>query len=509
MESSEQAAKWLAAEEIKREGELVGRLAAIIESSEDAIVSKTLDGVVTSWNRAAERTFGYTAGEMIGRPISVLTAPGQADETPRILDRIRRGERIEHYETERRRKDGRIIEVSLTVSPIRDEMGRIVGASKIARDITEAKREHLALLEREAHLRSILDTIPEGMVVIDERGIVQSLSATAERMFGYAAGEVCGRNVSMLMPSPYRESHDDYLTRYLRTGERRIIGLGRVVVGQRRDGTTFPIELAIGEVGGEKHRLFTGFVRDLTQRQHRERRVQELQSELWHVSRINEMGQMASALAHELNQPLTAATNYVEAARLLLTEGGAASGRAMTVIDNVASQISRAAQIIRTLREFVKKGEAEQQPEEIAKVIEEASALALIGARERRVNVHLRSAPNLPRVLIDKIQIQQVIVNLVRNAIEAMGTSERRELTIASEIVGPAQVGVSVVDSGPGIAAEIADRLFQPFVTTKAQGMGIGLSICRSIVEAHGGKLSVEPNPEGGAIFRFSLAVAG
>lgn len=500
-----QAAQQVMAEQIKRDDEAVGRLAAIVESSEDAIVSKTLDGVVTSWNKAAERTFGYAAEEMIGQPISTLAAPGQADEMTRILDRVRRGERIEHFETERRRKDGRIIEVSLTVSPIRDEMGRIVGASKIVRDITNAKREHLALLEREAHLRSILDTIPEGMVVIDERGIVQSLSATAERMFGYAAGEVCGRNVSMLMPSPYRESHDDYLARYLRTGERRIIGLGRVVVGQRKDGTTFPIELAIGEVGSEAHRVFTGFVRDLTQRQHRERRLQELQSELSHVSRLSEMGQMAAALAHELNQPLTAATNYVEAARLLLTDGGAAIERAMTVIDNVASQISRAAQIILRLREFVKKGEAEQKLEDIAKVIEEASALALIGARERRVNVHLRSAPNLPRVLIDKIQIQQVIVNLVRNAIEAMEASERRELTIASEITGPAQVGVSVVDSGPGIAAEIADRLFQPFVTTKAQGMGVGLSICRSIVEGHGGKLTVEANPAGGTIFRFSL----
>ncbi len=496
------------AEQIKREDEPVGRLAAIIELSEDAIISKTLDGVVTSWNRAAERIFGYTASEMIGRPISILTAPGRADEMPRILERIRRGERVEHYETERRRKDGRIIDVSLTVSPIRDEMGRIVGASKIARDVTEAKREHAALLERGAHLRSILDTIPEGMVIIDERGIVQSLSATAERMFGYTADEVCGRNVSMLMPSPYRESHDDYLARYLRTGERRIIGLGRVVVGQCKDGTTFPIELAIGEASGGAHRVFTGFVRDLTQRQRRERRVQELQSELSHVSRVSEMGQMASALAHELNQPLTAATNYVEAARLLLTDGGAAIERATTAIDNVAAQISRAAQIILRLREFVKKGEAAQQEEDIAKVIEEASALALIGARELRVKVLLRLAPNLPRVLIDKIQIQQVIVNLVRNAIEAMEASERRELTIASEIAGPARVGISVVDTGPGIAAEIADRLFQPFVTTKAQGMGVGLSICRSIVEAHGGRLSVEANPEGGTIFRFSLPAA-
>ena len=349
-------------EQSKRDDEAPGLLAAIVESSDDAIVSKTLDGVVTSWNRAAERIFGYTAEEMIGQPISTLTTPERADEMLRILERIRRGERIERYETERRRKDGRIIDVSLTVSPVRDKAGRIIGASNIARDITEAKHEHAALLEREAHLRSILDTIPDGMVVIDERGIVQSISATAERMFGYTADEVCGRNVSMLMPSPHRESHDDYIARYLRTGERRIIGLGRVVAGQRKDATIFPMELEIGEVRGSGHRLFTGFVRDLTERQRTEKRLQELQSELSHVSRLSEMGQMASALAHEVNQPLTAATNYIEAARLLLTGGSAALERTTAVIDNVAAQINRASQIILRLREFVKKAKPRNAP---------------------------------------------------------------------------------------------------------------------------------------------------
>ena len=230
--------------------ETTGLLAAIVASSKDAIVSKTLGGIVTSWNRAAERIFGYTAEEMIGHPISILIPEGHADELPRILDSIRRGERVERYETNRRRRDGRIIDVSLTVSPILDAAGRVIGASKIARDITEANREHAALLKHTAHLRSILDTIPDGMVVIDEHGIVQSLSATAEGMFGYTADEACGRNVSMLMPSPHQENHDDYLARYLRTGERRVIGLGRVVAWQHKDGMIFPMELQVGEVRG-------------------------------------------------------------------------------------------------------------------------------------------------------------------------------------------------------------------------------------------------------------------
>jgi two-component system sensor kinase FixL len=481
-------------------------LAAIVESSEDAIVSKTLGGIVTSWNNAAERIFGYTAAEMMGQPISLLAPPGRANEIRDILDCIRRGERVEHYRTERRRKDGRIIQISLTVSPIHDGSGRIVGASKIARDITETELAAAALLEREAHLRSILDTIPDGMVVIDDRGIIQSFSATAERMFGFTAEEVCGRNVNMLMPSPYRESHDGYISRYLATGERRIIGLGRVVTAQRKDGSTFPIELAVGEVKAEGHRLFTGFLRDLTERQRTLRRLQELQSELAHVSRLTEMGQMASALAHELNQPLTAATNYLEAAQLLFAGGSSAAiERSARVVDNALGQVGRATQIIRRLREFVRKGETQQRAESIGKIIEEAAALALIGAKERGVKVQLQSAPQLPDVLIDKVQIQQVVVNLMRNAIEAMELSHRRELTISAAMNEDGTVVISIVDTGPGIAPEVDARLFQPFVTTKAQGMGVGLSICRSIVEAHNGKLWAEPNPDGGTVFRFTV----
>ncbi|MBO0737671.1 MAG: PAS domain S-box protein [Alphaproteobacteria bacterium] len=484
-------------------------LAAIVESSEDAIVSKTLDGTITSWNKAAEQMFGYTSAEMVGQPITLLMPPGRVDEIKRILGRIKAGERVEHYETERRRKDGRVIQVALTVSPIRDEAGRVIGASKIARDISEKKLAMAALSEREAHLRSILDTIPDGMVVIDERGIIQSFSATAEQMFGFTPEEVCGHNVSVLMPSPYRENHDGYIAHYLATGDRRIIGLGRVVTGQRKDGSTFPIELAVGEVRTEGHRLFTGFVRDLTERQRTLQRLQELQSELSHISRLTEMGQMASALAHEINQPLTAATNYLEAAQLLLSSGStAAVERTAGAIDNALNQVKRSTQIIRRLREFVRKGDTQQRSENIGRIIEEAAALALIGAKERRVTVRLRPPPQLPDVLIDKVQIQQVVVNLMRNAIEAMEASPRRDLTISAKTISGGAVEISITDTGPGIAPEVADRLFQPFVTTKAQGMGVGLSICRSIVEAHNGKLWAEPNPEGGTIFHFTIPAA-
>jgi len=374
---------------------------------------------------------------------------------------------------------------------------------------TTTQAEQTALQEREAHLQSILDTVPDGMIVIDERGVVLSFSAAAERMFGYRSDEVCGRNVSMLMPAPHREHHDGYIRRYLATGARHIIGIGRVVAGRRKDGGTFPIELAVGEVRQGGRRLFTGFVRDITERQQTRQRLQELQAALSHVSRVSEMGQMASALAHEINQPLAAASNYLNAARRLHGPGEADTARLAEAIDRAAAQVTRAGQILRRLRSFIRKSEPEQQAEDIGILIEEASAIALVGARERGIAVHLQAASGTPAVFVDKIQIQQVIVNLMRNAVEAMEGSLRRELTIeAARSVTADRIVVSIADTGPGLAAEVADHLFQPFVTTKEQGIGVGLSICRSIIEGHGGKLVADANPSGGTIFSFDLPIA-
>jgi two-component system sensor kinase FixL len=357
-----------------------------------------------------------------------------------------------------------------------------------------------------ALLRSILETVPDAMVVIDHRGVVQSFSTAAERLFGYNSAEVCGQNVKMLMPSPYREQHDGYLDRYMTTGERRIIGIGRVVVGLRKDGSTFPMELSVGEVNQNGRRLFTGFVRDLTERQQTDRRLQELQDGLLHVSRLRSMGQMAAALAHELNQPLTATANYVRAAVRLLDSPEPNLPRARQAMDLAAQQTLRSGEIIRRLRAFVARGEVTRRPESIAKLIEEASALALVGAKEHGIKVLISSVPDLPSVEVDRVQIQQILLNLIRNAMEAMEGSQVRELSVGIVMENDA-VLISVADTGSGVTPEIEAKLFQPFVTTKAEGMGIGLSVCRTIVEAHGGRLWMEPNVGGGSIFRFTLPV--
>jgi len=364
-------------------------------------------------------------------------------------------------------------------------------------------------LAREAHLASILDTVPDAMIVIGEDGTVQSFSSAAERLFGYSAAEVIGKNVKMLMPSPYRENHDDYMRRYLRTGERRIIGIGRVVVGERKDGSTFPMELAVGEMRSSDRHFFTGFIRDITQRQQSEARLQELQSELVHVSRLTAMGQMASALAHELNQPLLAIVGYMKGSRRLLESGVEdRMGLLRDAMDKAGDQALRAGQIIRRLREFVGRGDSERRVESVKKLIEEASALALVGTKDQGVRVRFQFDPTIDLVLVDKVQIQQVLLNLLRNAVEAMEASQRRELVISTAAGDDEMVAVGVADTGPGIAPELMSQLFQPFVTNKRHGMGVGLSICRTIVEAHGGQITVEPNPVGGTIFRFTLRAA-
>jgi two-component system sensor kinase FixL len=365
----------------------------------------------------------------------------------------------------------------------------------------------VALIQREAHLRSIFETAPEAMIVINAEGIVQSYGASAERMFFWRPAEVIGRNISMLMPQPFRDQHDGYLQRYLSTGEKRIIGIGRIVVGQRKDGSTFPMELAVGEVHSEHGRFFTGFVRDLTDREEREARVEQLQSEVVHISRLSAMGEMASALAHELNQPLSAIANYLNGAKRLLARSVDADPRAVEAVEKAVDQALRAGDIIRRLRDFLSRGEGERSVESLSKLVHEACGLALVGAKESGIEVRYDLDPHLDRVVVDRIQIQQVLVNLVRNALDAMDGQERRQLMV-STIVEDDMAIVSVADTGTGLDEAAAERLFQPFVTTKPQGMGVGLSISRTIVEAHGGQIWTEPNAEGGATFKFSVRLA-
>lgn len=360
--------------------------------------------------------------------------------------------------------------------------------------------------ERDALLRSIIETSPDALITIDEGGQVLSFNPAAEAMFGYQASEMLGKNVNCLMPAPYREAHDGYLERYLKTGERRIIGIGREVLAQKKNGDVFPIDLAVGEVEFSNCRQFAGFIRDATQRHAAEQSVNELRSELLHVSRLSELGEMASALAHELNQPLTAIINYLEACRRLLERADDA-GHEQTegLMKKASDQAHRAGQIIQQLRKFIAKGETEHRLETINPVVREAVDLAMVGSEKRSVKLAFEFADELPDVMIDRVQIQQVVMNLVRNSVDALSEVDDRSLTVRTSGTADDKVQIDVVDTGPGLAKDVADRLFQPFVTTKPGGIGIGLSICKTIVDAHGGKLWTTANPTGGTAFHIGL----
>ena len=284
-----------------------------------------------------------------------------------------------------------------------------------------------------------------------------------------------------------------------------------MLTARHRDGYTFPIELSVGEAQVDGARIFTGCIRDLTERQQTLLRLQDLQSELAHVGRVSEVATLASALAHELNQPLAAVTNYCEGARELLSGSldEETIAEAREAMEEASKQAVRAGQIIRRLRDFITYGHTERKVEDLPRLVTEANALGLVGSREYGIEVDVNLDSAAQRVLVDRIQIQQVLLNLIRNAIEAMLENVVRVLTISSRADDEGMVRISVADTGKGLSDEVAAQLFQPFVTSKERGMGIGLSICRTIVESHGGRIWFEHRLGGGTVFHFTIPQAG
>lgn len=462
-----------------------------------------------SWSPGAEQRLGLRPGTIVD--YDSWRAQVEPDDVTAIEETIADviARKAEHFTFRYRfiEPNGAVRAIEGSAHCYYDDAGNLVRTVGVNMDVTDRDQREAALLAGEAQLRSILETVPDAMVIIDERGIVRSFSAAAERIFGYAAEDVIGRNVRMLMPEMRSAQHDSYLARYIETGVRHVIGQTRRLAARRSDGSEMPIELSVGEawIGGE--RIFTGFVRDISDRVEAEERLEALRAEHAHSARLSAMGEMAAALAHELNQPLAAGANFFGTAELLL-EGmdGAADAAAMVKLGS--SQIMRAGDIIRRLRDFIAKGESELRVEPLEPIVREATALGLVGSRQLGVEVSYDLAPEASHVIVDRIQIQQVLVNMLRNAAEALRAMPEgaRTIRVEARVENEEMVRLSVIDSGAGLPAEVLDNLYAPFLSTKGEGgLGIGLSICRRIVEAHGGVLTAANEPTGGAHLSFTL----
>jgi two-component system sensor kinase FixL len=365
-----------------------------------------------------------------------------------------------------------------------------------------------------AESQALLDAAADAVILITHRGIIEAFNSAAMRIFGYPTEEVLGRNVALLMTDSDARTHDAHIARYLSTQQAHIIGVGREVLGRRKDGSLFPALLSVGRIGGTDPPRFVGFLHDLTLRHQAmlalegERdRANRTRERMLHVSRLATMGEIASGIAHELNQPLTAIANFAQASSRMLAAPTPDLEDVRSALDQIGAQALRAGKIIHHLRKLVGTRESQRELTDINDLIEETQTLTRADARDRNIQVRLQLSPDLPRLMVDRIQIQQVILNLFRNALDSLAcvASGPRQLSTRTALNAGGDITVAVADTGRGVASEMLPTLFTPFSTNKPQGSGLGLAISRTIVEAHRGRLEYQANIPCGALFLLTL----
>ena len=502
----------------QREADFVAlqKFEAIIRSTDDAIISTSFDGIIESWNPGAEKIFGYTAQDAIGKSMLMLIPAERTQEEAGIFSRIARGGHIEHFEAVRRRKDGRLAYLSISVSPILNGERQVIGVSEIARDMTEQHAAAEELRKSNERINSIINTMVDGLISIDERGMMETFNPAAERIFGYAAAEVTGKNVNMLMPEPYRSQHDAYLSRYLATGEPHILGAGqsggREVTGQRKDGSTFPMALAVSEMLLGERRYFTGIVHDISVRKHADDLQREAKERAEQASRIK--AAFLASMSHEIRTPLGGmlgmlellSMSHLDAEQTATLETAWASGRGLLRIVNDILDWSK---IEESKLEITPMPTAlEPLLQDVANTYSYApSAKSLI--MRQHVDSRLATA-----YLVDQLRLSQVLNNFVSNAFKF---TEQGEIELRAELLESQAAGdlirFSVKDTGIGISKEDQKNLFQNYSQASADtarlygGTGLGLAICRRLAEMMGGELGLLSEPGRGSVFSITLTL--
>jgi len=465
-------------------------LQSIFESAVDGIIVIDGKGLIKAFNPGAERLFGYTAGEVLGQNVKVLMPGPDRDQHDRYLaNYLETGiPRIigTGREVQGRRKDGSTFPLHLSVG--RMDIDGEPAFTGILHDLSRRVEIEEALRKSEERVRSIVESAVDGIIVIDERGLIQAFNPSAERLFGYSLNEVLGRNVNMLMPSPDRERHDGYIHQYLTTGEQKIIGIGREVTGRRKDGTTFPVHLSVGEMVNEGRRSFTGILHDLSDRVALENRLAEQKS-------LAKLGEMAAVVAHEVKNPIAG----IRGALQVITSRMPAEQRDRGVLIDIIARLDALNRIVQDMLMFARPRALRQEPVSLAALLGDTVALIERDPTMSHVQIALSGAADISG---DREMLQVVFQNILMNAAQAMENKGRIEVSIGT-VNG--RCSVAIADQGPGMPEDVRAKAFDAFFTTKHRGTGLGLPIARRVIEAHGGTIQIDAPPSGGTMVTIVL----
>lgn len=468
-------------------------LRTVLDASDDAIVGKDLGGTILIWNRGAERTYGYSREEAIGKPISLIVPPDRRSELDDLMRRVGAGEHIGPIDTVRVTRNGLRLTVTLTLAPVTDDDGHIVAIIAIGRDVTASRRVGQQLEAAETQWRSIVESAVDSIIVIDSRGRIETFNGAAERLFGYRAAEVRGRNVSLLMPPRYAREHDGYIHRYLATGEPRIIGIGREVEGQRKDGTVFPMHLSVAEMHVDGVTKFTGIIRDLTERNVLETRLRD-------ESALARLGQLAAVLAHEVRNPLAAVGGAVQ----MLIDHASLDPDHRAVAEEILRRLDGLNLLMNDLLRYARPPQPKLGEVDPTSLAETLAFFFRADPQWQAVEVAVEGQAGTVRADADLLKI--ALQNLLINAVQAMNGRGHVLIRLTRT---DHWVHIDVIDRGPGIPVAVRDSLFTPFVTTKTRGTGLGLPTVVRLAQAHGGGVHVVSTGPEGTTIRLALPIGG
>ena len=488
--------------QLARTEQTESRLAAIVESSEDAIIGKTLDGTITSWNAAATRLFGYTAEEIIGKSVLLLVPPERYDEEREIFRKLKAGERIASQETRRVTKSGVRLDVSLSISPIKIGSS-VIGASTIARDITERRRSQEALRESEELFRTMAETAVDAIFRIDQQSTILFANPAAEKIFGYSTADLIGQTLTILMPDYLREIHRTAVEHYVRTGSRHLDWRHIEVTGLHKDGREIALELSLSESASSGTRLFTGFVRDITERK-------QMEEKLRITEKLAATGRLAATIAHEINNPLEAVTNVIYLAKKDPSLNDGVRG----YLEIADVELERVSHLVRQTMGFYRDTTAPIDMN-VGSILDDIIKLYVRKIEQKQLHIQKQFEEGCI-IRAAQGEIRQVFSNILANAIEASARNGVIIVRVAScqGWTGERRSGVrvSIADQGSGIPSAIRSKIFQPFFTTKENvGTELGLWVSKTLIEKHSGairfKSSVVPG-KSGTVFSVFLPCA-